>query len=452
MVYGRRRVGKTELIEQTFADRNLLKFEGLERQPRESQLREFARLLASYANIPFAESLRFSSWTEALTALAHYVRTGTWTVYLEELQWMANYETELVSALKSVWDNEFRRNPNIILVLCGSAPSFMVNKVLHSAALYNRTEVDFPVSPFSLRESKLFMGQDRSEWEVMDAVLTVGAIPPYLEKLKDQSSIFLSLAKHSFVPPAYFANEYERIFTSSLSSNSHYRKILEYLSEKPFANRGEIAKVIGKEPGGEFSALLKDLEQMLFIHRYYPPQATFKSRGFRYELSDPFIRFYNRFIFGRRIEINQGLYSENPERALSTAELRPYLGLNFERWLRQRPALLPKLLGFSGIEYRCGSYFSRKTPGAQIDMVYDRADKVVTMVEVKYTTDPVGSSIISEFEAKLKLYPLGKKSLQRILVSAAGGDKSLNSRMYFDKIITLPELFEVEPRMLSKSN
>ena len=442
VVYGRRRVGKTELLEQTFAERGLLKFEGLERQPRKAQLREFARMLAGYAQDAALAHLAFNSWTEALSLLARYVKEGRWTIYLEELQWMANYDTELVSALKSVWDNEFRHNPQLLLVLCGSAPSFMVNKVLHSAALYNRTEIDFPIAPFNLPEAHQYFGGERSPHEVMDAVLSVGAVPPYLERLKEAPSAFLGLAQHSFRKNSYFLNEYERIFTSSLAANPNYRRTLEYLSDRAYAERSEILSFLNKKPGGEFSALLKDLEQTGFIQSYSPPRAAPRSRTIRYEISDPFIRFYNKFIRSCEKEIRQGLYDAQPQVALNVGALRPWLGLSFERWLRQHPFLLSRILGFDGIKYQCGAFFSRTSPGAQIDLVYDRPDRFVTMVEIKYTDSPVGTDVIAEFEHKIKLYPLRKKSLQKVLVSARGIDRALLSRGYFDKVIVLEDLFD----------
>ena len=159
-----------------------------------------------------------------------------WTVYLEELQWLANYESKMISELKYAWDNYFRHNENLILILCGSAPSFMLDYVVHSKALYNRSQYEFHLKEFNLFEVSLFL-QERSNKEIMDAYLTVGGIPEYLKWISRESSVFLSLCKNSFSSGSFFLCAYERIFTSSLSKNKHYKAVIEILSKRKFATR-----------------------------------------------------------------------------------------------------------------------------------------------------------------------------------------------------------------------
>ena len=174
VVYGRRRVGKTELLEQAYRERNVLKFEGFEGQGQAEQIQAVLWQLAEYANDPLVRKLSLATWAEVFQVIGKYVSTGTWTLYLEELQWLANYDHKLIAELKFVWDNQLRRNRNLLLVLCGSSPSFMINSVLHSKALYNRSQHELRLRPFSLQETRSFLGGQRSVQEVMDAYLSVG--------------------------------------------------------------------------------------------------------------------------------------------------------------------------------------------------------------------------------------------------------------------------------------
>ena len=118
IVYGRRRVGKTELLEQAFRDRHVLKFEGIEGQSQDKQLAQATAQLAEYAQDPLLTKLVFKTWTEFFKLLSRYIKKDSWTVYFEELQWLANYGSDFVAELKSVWDNEWRHNPELLVILC----------------------------------------------------------------------------------------------------------------------------------------------------------------------------------------------------------------------------------------------------------------------------------------------------------------------------------------------
>jgi hypothetical protein len=444
VVHGRRRVGKTELIEQTLRRRKLLKFEGLEKQSKKKQLDQFARTLKQYIKDKLAGDFRFKSWVEAFETVARYVKDGKYTLYLEELQWLANYQNELVSSFKHVWDNHFRHNPKFVVIMCGSAPSFMINKVLHSSALYNRTEENFPVRPLTFPAVKEFFGKRYDNFEIMDAMLTVGAIPPYLEKLREAPSVFIGLAQHSFKKDAYFAQEYDRIFTSSMADNPDYKQILKYLATRSFSTKNEIADTLKRSNGGGLSDLLKDLEQTGFIISYSPLDKDNNSRLKRYQIADPYIRFYQHFIYPLIGRIKKGNYDLSPERALNNMNWQSWMGLNFEWWLRQQSLVLARILGFEGVHYDSGAYFSRASPKTQIDIVFERADRVTTLIEAKYTREPVGTEVIQNFKRKCELYPRKNRSIQKVLVSAAGATSELIRTGYFDRVIQLDELAKPE--------
>ncbi len=444
VVYGRRRVGKTELIEQAFRNRNIIKFEGIEGEAESSQMKHVLLQLSEYAGDPLITKLELKSWAEIFQLIAKYTSKGKWTIFLDELQWLASYRSQLIAELKYVWDNYFRQNRSLVLVLCGSSPSFIINKVLHSRALYNRSQHEIHLHEFDLYEAKAFLGAGRSNREIMDAYLTVGGIPEYLKYLNRESSVFLGLCKNTFTSSSFFSNEYQRIFTSSMGSNKNFLKIIKFLSREKFVTRQQIAKHIKSETGGTLTALLKDLELCGFITRYAPYNLGEQSLLTRYNISDQYLQFYFKFIEPIYEGIQNGDFNKDPTAPVNTDTYLKWLGYSFERLCRKQHRLIARLLGFESVIYKAGSFFNRQShaqnKGYQIDLVFDRADRVLTICEIKYLQSKATRKIITEFEHKLELFPNPKKAtINKVLITTEGADTELSS--YFDRILTLDDIF-----------
>ncbi len=442
VVYGRRRVGKTELIEQVYKERKLLKFEGVEGVSEEEQIEQCLFALARYAEEPLLAKLKVKGWLDFFQILTRFLSEGV-VLYFEELQWLSCYQDRLISALKHVWDNEWRRCPGLVVVLCGSSPSFMVNCVLNSKALYNRSQHEIPLQEFSLAEARAFL-KKRSPHEVLDAYLTVGGIPEYLKWINRESSVFLGLCKNAFVAGSFFSHEHERIFVSSLSENKGYREIVAFLGKRHFATRHDILAHLKTQSGGTPSMLLKDLEQCGFISRYTPYNLRDESTLTRYGIQDAYLHFYFKFIQPVQKNIDAGLYNEDPLRVLNTTAYAQWLGLAFERFCRKHHRLIARALGFEAVRYRSGAYFNRasqkEADGYQVDLVFERDDKVLTVCEVKYHRGPVVKKVISEFERKIEKMSIPKKfTLHKVLITVEGAEESVKSAGFFDRILDLSD-------------
>jgi len=445
VVYGRRRVGKTELIEHVLQGRNLIKLEGVEDGNREAQMERVLYQLSKALDDRYIAQMRFKTWLELFDFIAGKISKGKWTLYLEEVQWLAEYKNELISDLKYVWDNSFRRNPDLLLVLCGSSPSFMQNQVVHSKALYNRSLYELNLMEFSLGETEEFL-ENRSQREVMDAYLTIGGIPEYLKRIKKYSSLQIGICEESFKKDSYFSNEKKRIFISSFATNHHYEAVIDYLSQVKFADKKDIEKHLGVKGGGSLTALLKDLEMCGFIDRYVPYQTESTSTLARYCIADSYLRFYFKFIMPILDRIQKGDYNKNPFYALNQESYQKWLGLSFERFCRKESLIIAKIIGFSAVRYKSGAFFNRSTikeeKGYQIDLIFDRADHVLTICEIKYTQSKVGVEVIEEFEKKLKLLPETTKTIEKVLITASGASDALLTRSYFDRIIPLEAILK----------
>ncbi len=446
IMYGRRRIGKTELLEQAFKDRKLLKFEGIEGLSEKAQFAHIMNQLAVYAESRLLTKTVVTSWREFFEILYDYTKKGTWTIYLEELQWLANYHSTLIAELKYVWDNYFRHNPKLIVILCGSAPSFMLDYVVHSKALYNRSQYEFHLKEFTVVEAREFL-KKRSVRETFDAYLTVGGVPEYLKWITKESSVFVSLCKHSFTSGSFFSREYERIFTSSMSNNKYYRAVIDILGTRKFATRKELAEMLGVISGGSLTNVLIDLEKSGFIAHYSPFNTEENTILTRYTIDDNYLQFYCKFIKPLQKNIASGAYDTHPRNALKVDSYIKWLGFAFERFCRKYHYVIAKMLYFSGVHYTSGVFFSRATdkenPGYQIDLVFDRADNVYTICEMKYYQGKVGTSVIAEFEKKLALFPnKGNKTIHKVLICSEGAEEALIKRAYFDDIITCAQLLD----------
>lgn len=446
IVYGRRRVGKTQLIEHTLADRNLIKLEGLENQPEADQIQHVLYQLSRYTGEGYLSKLQLNSWVEVFDLIADKYPDGKWTLYLEELQWLANYDTKLISALKYVWDNRFRHNSELRLVLCGSSPSFMIKKVVQSKALYNRSQQEILLKPFTLLETQEFLPK-LSKQEILLAYLTVGGIPEYLKYLRNGASVFISICENSFTENAMFSNEYEKIFISSLADNVHYKVIISYLSQVKFASRAQISKHLKISSGGNLTDILTDLELCGFIEKYKPYHAKSGRGLYRYCIKDAYLIFYNKFIDPVKDDIQRGKFTNNPTAAIHQQSFNIWMGYAFERFVRDQQFIIAKMLGFSGLPYKSGVFYNRsieqQNSGFQIDLIYEHSQHVYTICEIKYYAGLVDCSVIDEFEKKLALFPNRKnKTIKKVLITTQGATQELINRVYFDHIITLDDFFD----------
>jgi len=445
VVHGRRRAGKTELIEQTLRGRSILKFEGIQNENQHYQIKRCLDQLSNYTGNKLYRELEYSKWYQFFDKLCEVLEghRGELTLYFEEVQWLACYNTEFISELKYFWDNRLKNLSGLLLILCGSSPSFMINKVLRSKALYNRSLFEVPVKPFNIQQVKLFLGSKYSKEDVLEAFLTIGGIPEYLKYLKHGSSILTSLCQQSFTSAGFFVSEIERIFVSSLADKPAYRQIVNSIALNRYLTRAQISEKSATAEGGGLSDLLLDLEVCGFIEKYTPYSSAENGRIIRYAISDNYLQFYYKFIAPKLRDISKAKYDTCPVSALAMQSYRIYRGYAFERFCRDVEPKIANILGFSSVEYRCGAHFNRDTlsSGYQIDLVYERKDRVYTICEIKYQDTPVGISSFNEVKLKLEKFKPNKDfRVQLVLISAGPVDRKLAEGAYFDRIIGLEEL------------
>ena len=444
VIYGRRRIGKSALIRKALEGQRALFFEGLENQPKREQIKaflfEFAR---QTGRSPVSEPV--TTWREALVLLEPALRKTPACIVLDEFQWMANYRHDLVSDLKMVWEQYLSRIPGVKLIECGTIASCMLSKVVRASALYGRTDLQLRLDPFSLEEAGGMLPGKGFD-EVMEAYLCLGGVPKYLELVRDHPSVRTAVEQLAFEDNGYLVEEYDRVFASHFGRNPDYRKIVLALSEQAQGLfRKDIATRAGIDLGGTLSAHLDDLESAGFVTSVLPFDKSGNSRLIRYLLSDPYMRFYFAFIRPNlkriRSRAHHGLYA----RISQTGRYHAWRGRAFEYLCMGHTRQLARILGFAGIDFSSGPYFrspSRDSAGFQVDLLFARADSVLTLCEMKCSVTPIGMEVIREVERKAQLLQreFASKTVQRVLVVHGEASREVVQSGCFYRIVHAREL------------
>ena len=448
VIYGRRRIGKTRLVEEAFRDVPILKFEGLEGQPTATQQRHFLDRLSELSGRAEHKLIKTSNWIDILKLLSRFLeeRWGRQpvAVFFDELPWMACGRTRLVSNLKYVWDNHFTKRNRVHLILCGSVCSFLVKKVISSSALYGRIHQQINLGPLSLPEIRDVFRPRRSLREVVELYMAVGGVPQYLEMVDPTQSVRANLEKLCFTRGAYLVEEFDRLFASHFGTNRHYRKILQHLARHSYASRDQLQSTCNLGSGGRISDYLADLETAGFIERYAPIHKPDSPKINRYRIADPYLVFYFRFIAPVLGRIRQSKGRPSLTKYVPDNRFDVWRGQAFEYLCYRHSQLIAEKLGFGAVSYRCGPWFQRGEAGhgAQIDLVFQRADRVITLCEIKFQSASIGKSVIEEVEQRRAAFPNPKRhTIETVLITASPATDDLRRERYFNRILSLEDLF-----------
>ncbi len=445
VIYGRRRIGKSKLIQTAFKSHKTFYFEGLENQPKSNQISNFLLQLKQQKKMISRKSKskkKITTWKEAFLELLTQIKNND-VIVLDEFQWMANYRNDIVSDLKMVWEQYFSKK-NCKLVLCGSLASYMLKKVIHSSALYGRTELLLSLEELKLNEAKEFF-ENRSTDEFYEAFLLFGGVPLYLKLIAQEPSVALGIEKLAFSPSGYFVDEFNRIFESHFGKNRIYKQVIQTLMKHPNGLfRQDLAKQLNHQNNGVFSSLLFDLESTGFIKSWRPLDRGNHSKILKYTVLDRYSSFYQAFILPNISRINEGNNNVYLKLRNSPAFLS-WLGRAFELVCLKHSREIAKILGFSGIDYSVGPFFRARNnnlKGVQFDLVFDRADHVITVCEIKWTENPPGIEVIEGMQKKLATSPkiFSNKTIQKILLTRTMPSSEVVRSCYFYRIITATEL------------
>ncbi|MDR3296527.1 MAG: AAA family ATPase [Clostridiales Family XIII bacterium] len=386
-IYGRRRVGKTFLVRETFRERFAFYLTGSAKADTKTQLENFAAALREHGG---NEQAVPGDWFEAFRMLKEYLAGSTGAgkkiIFLDEMPWLDTHKSRFVSALEYFWNSWASDRQDILLVVCGSAASWMVSKVFRDrGGLHNRVTRRIRLEPFTLAECEAYYaskGIVMNRREQLESYMIFGGIPFYLSLLDKRFGLAQNVGRLCFSGNGILRDEFFSLYDSLFLHSEKHIAIVETLSRK---NKGlarqEIVRIAGIANGGGLTRVLHELEQSGFIRSYKP--FSRKERGTLYQLVDFFTLFYFNFI--RKSPPDDADYWL---KHLAGGGHNAWAGNSFEQVCQYHLRQILRKLGISGIIVYASSWRSEKSdPGAQIDLVLDRGDNVVNLCEMKYASE-----------------------------------------------------------------
>ncbi len=463
-VYGRRRVGKTFLIREYFSGKGIfLEAAGVKSLGFKQQLENFAQSLSKvfFDNTPIQTP---PSWKDAFELLTQRLKTipknKKVIVFLDELPWLASRRSGLIPTLDYYWNLYWSQIPNLILIVCGSAASWMLEHIVNAkGGLYNRITKRILLESFNLKETEEFLKKNRgihlSRKQISDLYMVTGGIPYYLKEVKKGNSISQIIDDLCFQKNGILYSEFNNVFRSLFD---HAEVNLQIIREIAKAGnsilREELIHATKISSGGTLNKRLEELEASQFIECFVPLGK--KARDRFYRIIDEYTLFYLKWIDQL---IHSGTFLGEKghwHKILNSPEKTSWAGYAFENICFKHVNQIVKAIGIENIHYRSGSWRyippkKAKENGAQIDLLFDRQDDAITLCEIKYSDKPYtiekayAKILDQKVEVFEKNYPTRKnptkKQLFLSMITTFGIKKNLYSEEIIQNEVTLDDLF-----------
>lgn len=424
-VYGRRRVGKTYLIRNVFDSKFCFSMTGLNDANLSKQLANFNNSVKKqYPKMKLAQA---QSWLEAFDSIGRLIiksKQKKKVIFIDELPWFDSAHSGFISALEHFWNDWASKRKDVLLIVCGSAASWMINKLINNkGGLHNRVTQRIKVEPFSLRECKEFMSSKSivfDHYQLVQLYMVIGGIPFYWDEIRKGQSATQNIDRICFTQNGLLLHEFDNLYQSLFDKAERHEAIVHALAKKAKGlSRDEISTQSGLPRGGGLTRLLNELEESGFIIRYTP--FGNKSRNTLYKLSDFYSLFHIKFMHGVK-KFDKNHWSK----LIDSSKYRAWSGYAFEQVCMSHLPQIKKALGISGIQTESASWKSNASKdGAQIDLLIDRRDGIMNVCEIKFA---MGEFIIdkkynNELLSKihvLRAETATKKSLFLTLITTFG--------------------------------
>jgi len=448
VVKGRRRIGKSRLIQEFSKDYQFYEFVGLspdEGITEQDQRDNFARLLEKYFQLP---PLRTTDWSDLLTVLAENTANGQVNILFDEISWMAMDSPTFLPKLKNAWDTEFKNNHQLTLILCGSVSVWIEKNILSSTGYFGRIPVRISLDELPLPDcNELLHAQNfvGGTYDKFQLLAVTGGIPYYLEQLQPGFTAEQNIRQLCFYEDALFVNEFDLIFHDVFNSRSDiYKKIVMLLADGSM-EYNDVCDKLQYSRSGKLYDYLNDLIVARFISRDYTwsIKSGKVARLSKYRLSDNYLRFYLKYIAPKRELIMQGLYEDVDYMHLPGWQTT--MGLQFENLVLKNKKSLLSLLGINPSHVVASNpFFQRKTTrqkGCQIDLLIQTRYQNLFVCEIKFSKNQLGMDIINEVDEKIKRLSLPRGfSCFPVLIHVNGVSDAVLDEGYFTKIIDFGEL------------
>jgi len=403
-VYGRRRVGKTFLVKNTFEGKFTFQHSGAANGDKQVQLAAWCQSLEEYGMTVDSAP---SNWMDAFQLLRQLIKESSQekkVVFIDEMPWMDTPGSKFTTALEFFWNSFASMRKDVLLIVCGSAASWIINKLFRNyGGLYNRVRYQIYLRPFTLHECEEYaksMDLQFTRYDILEAYMILGGIPYYWSLLQKGQSLAGNIDRLFFKKNGKLSNEFNILYDSLFRRPEIYVKIVTVLGEhKSGLTRNEIISKAGLQDNGGTSRALEDLEHSDFISRYH--NFSTKKNDAIFRLSDNLSLFYFKFI-KENVNNDEHFWSS----VYNTSTRLAWTGLAFERVCFQHIKQIKEALGIRGVVTNVLSCRTKGKDGGrevQIDMLIDRADNVVNLCEMKFSAGPFSISKDYDMELRRKI-------------------------------------------------
>lgn len=448
VVKGRRRVGKSRLIAEFAKDYTFFKFTGLSPADgitAQDQRNSFADKLSQQTGLP---SIRVNDWSHLFTLLASQTKSGRVIILFDEISWMSEGDPTFLSKLKNAWDDEFKQNPRLLLILCGSVSLWIEDNIISSKAFFGRISWTIHLNPLPLSDCNKMLevqGFKSTAHEKFKILSVTGGIPWYIEQMQGQFSADENIQRQCFTKGGSLTNDFDRIFHELFEKKDElYKKIIMAVKEKP-ANLEEISEKSNYAKSGRLKDHLQNIIKAGFLSQDYTwSLKTGKTQQlWLYRLSDNYLRFYIKYILPRREQIEAGRVVKVNLSHLPGWET--IMGLQFENLVvNSRNEIYPLLnIDPESVIYD-NPFFQKKTTrqlGCQIDFLIQCKHQVLYVFEIKFLRKPVGIKVVNEVKEKISRISTPKgMAILPVLVHVNGVTEQLIESNYFHSIIDFSQI------------
>ena len=455
-VTGRRRNGKSRLIEEFARQSRGYRFLALSALPPEPGVTEqvqrdaMARSLERTLGIP---PIAHSDWSDVFAHIAHNTQKGRWIVLLDEVSWMARRDPAFLGKLKTAWDQQFKKNDRLILVLCSSVSSWIERNLLGSTGFVGRVSWTVRLGQLPLEQCVLFPGLrsgTHSAHAVLKMLAVTGGVPRYLEELLAELTAEQNIRRLCFEPEGLLFNEFDQIFHSLFERRSElYGRIVSALATTRL-DLGGVCSAMGNQKSGVVGAYLNDLVTAGFLAKdpTWELRTGRTKRQYLYRIRDNYLRFFLRYVDPRRAQILQKRFRTKSLETLGAWD--NVMGLQFENLVLQNRHFIWRQCGLTpGEVVQDGPFFQTPTTrrqGCQVDYLIQTTQGPIFLCEIKFHRGKVRPRVVADVQDKLrKLVKPRHTSIFPVLIHVGGVSSRVVESGFFTRVIDFGEALGARP-------
>ncbi len=390
-ITGRRRVGKTYIIDTVYESHLCFRLTGIQNGTLNEQLVNFTQKLMLYRQSTLITTPK--NWQEAFILLKNYLMTLSkkkkHVLFIDELPWVNTVKSSFLQLLAHLWNDFLSKEGNFILVVCGSSTSWITKKIIQDkGGLHNRLTDVIRLKPFTIQETKAFLhhkGIHMTNQQVIETYMIMGGIPYYLNDIRRGESIAIAVERMCFMDDGILKSEYDNLYKALYDNPQNHEIIVNTLAmSKSGLTRHEIISKSKVQAGGPYQRAMEDLMSSGFVTE----EVTFgnKKKGSIYRLNDEYSIFYHRFIKPNKKYI-PGIWLQ----ISASQTYKIWTGYAFENLIYNHINTIKTALGITSVFTEISVLHvpsSKEKDGFQIDLIIDRKDATINICELKYYNAP----------------------------------------------------------------